>query len=460
MKTFWNTFSAESPFLEKRRVFQDSEKPKTEETPEENALLQETQPLLHDLAERVEAMRNMSEGEFLKKERAERLALITEPSAKPEDITTGKEININFHGNKELERRITAGQTLPATVQKITVTHRGEPSQTGTRRGLSGEFFAENGERLIILYGTKVTIETTQTQEQVQQKTKEIEEKSQSFVNSYVSEKTEKVTFQERYEAITKACYKQDIDPKYVFAVLEDAEQKTDIEIEIFLTEIQKGIDYYRRSTGKSAIENGKLTADFLVYQHYGKPELNKICNEYGISSGDLQKAIQKREEQWKNSSGELMKDPEFRTRYAECCKRIGVSESDLAIVIQAESKFNPRAVNHISNATGLIQFMPSTARGLGTSVSALRNMSATEQLTYVEKYFAPYRGKLHSAHDLYLATFYPYALGKSDSFRFGSEKSDAYARTVANQNEVISKGAPYITRPIFKSYVDRKSFA
>lgn len=44
------------------------------------------------------------------------------------------------------------------------------------------------------------------------------------------------------------------------------------------------------------------------------------------------------------------------------------------------------------SGAIGLIQFMPSTAKGLGTSTSALKQMTAVDQLAYVEKYFAPYK--------------------------------------------------------------------
>lgn len=37
--------------------------------------------------------------------------------------------------------------------------------------------------------------------------------------------------------------------------------------------------------------------------------------------------------------------------------------------------------------------------------------MSSVEQLYYVEQYFLPYKGKLNSSKDLYLATFYPAAI-------------------------------------------------
>src|SRR5215203_1006885 len=47
------------------------------------------------------------------------------------------------------------------------------------------------------------------------------------------------------------------------------------------------------------------------------------------------------------------------------------------------------------SGATGLIQFMPSTAKALGTTVAKLAAMSPVEQLNYVWKYFKGYKGKL-----------------------------------------------------------------
>ena len=51
---------------------------------------------------------------------------------------------------------------------------------------------------------------------------------------------------------------------------------------------------------------------------------------------------------------------------------------------------FNPGIRNAAgSGATGLIQFMPSAAAGLGTSTQALAGMSRAEQMKYVEKYLS-----------------------------------------------------------------------
>ncbi|WP_041598720.1 peptidoglycan-binding protein [Hahella chejuensis] len=86
---------------------------------------------------------------------------------------------------------------------------------------------------------------------------------------------------------------------------------------------------------------------------------------------------------------------------------------------------FSPSITNAAgSGAIGLIQFMPSTAKALGTSVQALKGMSAVQQLKYVEKYFSPYQGRLQNLEDVYLAVLYPAAVGMNPSqalFRRGT---------------------------------------
>lgn len=61
-------------------------------------------------------------------------------------------------------------------------------------------------------------------------------------------------------------------------------------------------------------------------------------------------------------------------------------------------------------SATGLIQFMPQTARGLGTSTQELATMTEVEQLKYVEKYFDQYRAKIRTFADMYMAVLWPIA--------------------------------------------------
>lgn len=68
------------------------------------------------------------------------------------------------------------------------------------------------------------------------------------------------------------------------------------------------------------------------------------------------------------------------------------------------------------SSGTGLIQFMSFTAKALGTTVEALAKMSAEDQLNYVYKYFLPYKGKLNSLADIYLAVLYPKAMAAGEN--------------------------------------------
>ncbi len=101
--------------------------------------------------------------------------------------------------------------------------------------------------------------------------------------------------------------------------------------------------------------------------------------------------------------------------------RELGVDPSWIANVIQFESGWNPQAVNSKSGASGLIQFMPKTASGLGTSVSAIRTMNAKQQWPYVRRYFLPYRGRLSSQVDVFMAVFYPKAIGKGENYRFSA---------------------------------------
>jgi len=99
-----------------------------------------------------------------------------------------------------------------------------------------------------------------------------------------------------------------------------------------------------------------------------------------------------------------------------ETAKRIDVPASWLAELIQHESNFNPAIKNPHSSARGLIQFMDSTAKGLGFKSSldlVLQNPTIESQLRGpVAKYLLPYAPFSTNA-ELYLAVFYP-ALRKS----------------------------------------------
>lgn len=108
---------------------------------------------------------------------------------------------------------------------------------------------------------------------------------------------------------------------------------------------------------------------------------------------------------------------PEFAQGVCELGDYLGCDPNWLMACMKFESGLNPAARNSLSGATGLIQFMPSTARNLGTTCEALRAMSPEEQLPYVRSYFEGWRGRLHSLEDLYMAILWPLAVGKPDDF-------------------------------------------
>jgi peptidoglycan hydrolase-like protein with peptidoglycan-binding domain len=115
------------------------------------------------------------------------------------------------------------------------------------------------------------------------------------------------------------------------------------------------------------------------------------------------------------------IQDPDFNKKLDKIASALGVSSNDLLAIMKMESRVNPAAVNKQSGATGLIQFMPDTARSLGTSVEELRGMSAVDQLTYVYKYFKMVGVKSGmELGDLYMAVFMPKFVGYPDDFVLG----------------------------------------
>ena len=119
-----------------------------------------------------------------------------------------------------------------------------------------------------------------------------------------------------------------------------------------------------------------------------------------------------------------------FTNKVEDICCELQIRPNWLMFVMWFESKLNPQAVNPISGATGLIQFMPSTARGLGTTTAVLKRMSNVQQLDYVLAYLRPYKGRMRTWVDVYLAVFYPRAMG-NPNFVITSD-------IVAKQNKIF----------------------
>jgi len=88
----------------------------------------------------------------------------------------------------------------------------------------------------------------------------------------------------------------------------------------------------------------------------------------------------------------ELINDPEWQSELANLKRQFPeLDERDLYKVIQGESRFNSTIVNKDSGATGFFQFIPSTARGLGTTTSEIQKMSPAQQLKVYGKYLGQF---------------------------------------------------------------------
>jgi hypothetical protein len=145
---------------------------------------------------------------------------------------------------------------------------------------------------------------------------------------------------------------------------------------------------------------------------------------------------------------------PAFTAKVRTISAELGVSPDWLMVLMHHESGLNHRIKNSIG-CVGLIQFCPSTIPGLGTTADALTSMSNVEQLDYVRKYYLPHKNKMHSYVDLYLATFYPIAFGRPDSFVFGSQKDAAEVAKVTKANKSIDLNKDGgITLAEFKQWV------
>lgn len=102
-----------------------------------------------------------------------------------------------------------------------------------------------------------------------------------------------------------------------------------------------------------------------------------------------------------------------------------GVNMLMACMAWESGESFSPSVKNAAgSGAVGLIQFMPSTAKGLGTSTNALAKMTAVQQLNYVYKYFAGYKGRLKNLGDVYMAILWPAGVGKADDYVLWNSKT------------------------------------
>ena len=105
-----------------------------------------------------------------------------------------------------------------------------------------------------------------------------------------------------------------------------------------------------------------------------------------------------------------------FRAKVIALGADLGVDPNFLMAIMSSETggTFDPAHRHSAGTDTiGLIQFTSETADALGTSVDELAGMTAENQLDVVARYFEPYRGRLATLEDAYMAVLVPAAIGK-----------------------------------------------
>ncbi|AVD86185.1 transglycosylase SLT domain-containing protein [Pseudomonas sp. SWI44] len=159
--------------------------------------------------------------------------------------------------------------------------------------------------------------------------------------------------------------------------------------------------------------------------------------------------------------------DQAFRARVREIGQTLSLDPNWLMAVMAFETRrtFSPSIVNQAgSGATGLIQFMPSTAQGLGTTTAKLARMTAVQQLDYVEAYFRQYAGRIRDLGDAYMSVLWPAAIGRPDDYVLWEKDTGPYQRQYnqnygldANHDGIITKAEA--VAPVNRAYQEGQKY-
>ena len=116
--------------------------------------------------------------------------------------------------------------------------------------------------------------------------------------------------------------------------------------------------------------------------------------------------------------------DETFKEKLIKVADELRIAPAALWKVIKFESHGNPTQVNtskKTTNATGLIQFTPDTATGMGYTVGDIKKMSAVDQLDLVYQFYKGIKPG-STAEQLYLKTILPAFAYKDNDFVVGKQ--------------------------------------
>jgi hypothetical protein len=138
--------------------------------------------------------------------------------------------------------------------------------------------------------------------------------------------------------------------------------------------------------------------------------------------------------------------DAAFKNKVISIARSLQCDPSHLmaAMAFETGERFTASVRNKASGATGLIQFMPATAKSMGTTVEDLAALTPVQQLSYVRRYLYPYVGRLRTVSDVYMAILWPAAVGKPEAHVLFAQGKKAYEQNKGldkNRDGAVTKG-------------------
>jgi len=148
------------------------------------------------------------------------------------------------------------------------------------------------------------------------------------------------------------------------------------------------------------------------------------------------------------STSGNALKEPGFMQKLQHVANALGIETRVLLGIMKHETgnTLSPQAkAPGKHGAVGLIQFIPKTARSLGTSTEELARMSATQQLDYVYRFYKNVGVKPGmDIGDMYMLTFMPAYVGKKPDTILGKRGGGTLPGTDQNMHAIWVKNPAF----------------
>jgi LysM repeat protein len=159
------------------------------------------------------------------------------------------------------------------------------------------------------------------------------------------------------------------------------------------------------------------------------------------IKSTEPTKTVSTQQQKTIPHGGNALQEPGFRQKLQQVANALGVETRVLLGIMKHETgnTLSPQAkAPGKHGAVGLIQFIPKTARELGTSTEALAKMSATQQLDYVYRFYKSVGVKPGmDIGDMYMCTFMPAYVHKPVDTIIGKKNGGTLPGTDQNMHAI-----------------------